>query len=277
MKRLLIKIFPFLLILIVFFSCKSVEKVNRAKTIKSINENDLIENVLEKELNYNTLYFKKVEISVDENGTTRSVKANIFVKKDSCIVVSVLPLMGIELFRVSLENDRIRIIDRLNRKIIVTGYEIISDRFLVDMNFNILESILTNSLYSYPEYNPQLLKRYNAYHQDDFYSLKSLNINRYERLTRRKSDIFLHEVNILPEIYRVTESKVVNTSTGITIETIYDKFGQFGNTNFPYFLQVKATQGTKKYMVSIQFNDIEIDGSNSLSFRLPDKYEVVSY
>lgn len=277
MRKLVQKIFTFSSVLLLLFSCKSIEKLDKAITIKSINENDLVENVLNHELSFNTLYFKKVEVSIDENGSARSVKANIFVRKDSNIIVSVLPLMGIELFRVSLDPDQIRVIDRFNRKIVVTGYEMIGERFLVEMDYHILERMLTNSLHSYPEYNPLLLKRYSAYHQDEFYSLKSLNIKRYERLTRRNSDLFLHEVNILPEIYRVTNSKVINTSTGITIETRYDHFTGLGNTRFPYQLEITATQGNKKYKVSINYNDIEIDGTNSLSFRLPPKYEVVTY
>ncbi len=270
-------IFILLFIPFLFSSCKSKDKLHRYETIKSIDEDVLVSNILVNELNYNSLYFKRLTIDLDENGNLRSVKASMYIKRDSSIIISIVPLMGIEIFRVSLNKSEIRVIDRLNRKVMVSDYRKLSERFFVEVNYNIIEGLLTNSLFSYPNYNPELIKDYAAYHQDSFYSLRSLNMRQYERLSRRNSDLFLHQVNILPGIYKINENRIVNTLNQMLFVTEYKNFNTLGNTQFPYSVNINARQGSNNFKLSFTFSDIEVDGSNSLNFRIPDKYEIVSF
>ncbi len=266
-----------LFITFLFSSCKSKDKLLRYETIKSIDEDVLVNNILVNELNYNALYFKRLTIDFDENGNSRSVRASMYIKRDSSIIISIVPLMGIEIFRVSLSKSEIKVIDRLNRKVMVSDYKKLSERFFVEINYNIIEGLLTNSLFSYPNYNPELIKDYAAYHQDSFYSLRSINMLQYERLSKRNSDLFLHQVNILPGIYKINENRITKTLNQMLFVTEYKNFSTLGNTQFPYSVNISAKQGNNNFKLNFTFSDIEVDGSNSLNFRIPDKYEIVSF
>lgn len=270
-------IFILLFIPFLFSSCKSKDKLHRYETIKSIDEDVLVNNILVNELKYHSLYFKRLTIDFDENGNSRSVRANMYIKRDSSIIISIIPLMGIEIFRVSLDNNAIRVIDRLNRKVLVSDYKKLSERFFVEVNYQIIEGLITNSLFSYPEHNPELIKDYAAYHQDSFYSLRSLNMRQYERLSKRNSDLFFHQINILPGIYKINENRIINTLNQILFVTEYKSFNTLGNTQFPFSVNINAKQGNHNYKLIFTYSDIEIDGSNSMNFRIPEKYEIVSF
>ncbi len=258
-------------------SCKSKEKVFKYETIKSIEETVLIDSLFSKQLIYNTLYFKKISIEFDDNGNSKSVRANLFIKGDSAIIISVIPLMGIEMFRVCIDRNNIRVINRLNKKVIVSDYKYLSDKYAIDVDFDLVLAILTNSLFSYPDYDPQLLKKYSAYHQDEYYSLRSLNFKRFERLSRKNTDIYLHEVRILPGIYKILGSTVVNTSSGISLNVDYKKFTNLNGNNFPTLISIIAQQANNSYRLVFNYDEIILNGPNSINFRIPDSYEVVSY
>ena len=247
------------------------------ETIESIDEDILVQNVVANDLVYQTLYFKRMLIEFDDNGKNRSVRANMYIKKDSAIVVSVIPLMGIEVFRICLDKSNVRIIDRLNRKIIIADYKMVTDKFYVEMNYKIIESLLTNSVFSYPDNNPELLKNYTAYHKDTYYSLRSLNARKYDRASRRNSDVFLHEVNILPGIFRVFSNYLVNASAGLSMNVEYKNFVNLGSDKFPNQVIIKAKSAEQNYKLTFNFSEIDVDGTNSLNFRLPDKYEVTTF
>ncbi len=256
-------------------SCRSKEKIASVETMAIMDEDKLVDNILSNELTFNSLFFRRLTVDFEENGKSRAVRANMYLKRDSAIIVSVIPLMGIEVFRVSISKKEIKIIDRLNRIVIETDYEELCKKYGVELSYNIVESLLSNCLFSYPDHNPSLIKKYTPYHQSDFYSLKSLNDKRVEKFIKRETKFYLHEINVTPGIFKVFETRMVSSLSGISIGVGYKNFESLKNTKFPKQIKINAKQGNKSYILTFDYNDIEVDGSHSLNFRLPENYEVV--
>ena len=87
-----------------FFSCRTgnilIRKERKEGQIRNITDAKLIKNTEQNYLDFNTLFFKRFLATVTINGESRNFKGNLFIRKDSSIIISIFPLMGIEIFRI---------------------------------------------------------------------------------------------------------------------------------------------------------------------------------
>ena len=267
------------LFIIVFLwaSCKSKEKVFDYSMPDDVDEEMMVQSVLNNQLNYNTLYFKRMMLEFVDNGKSKSVRANMYIKKDSTIIISVIPIMGIEIFRISLDSSSIRVIARLNRKFITSSYDYLANNYGIIVNYKIIESLITNSIFSYPEGTTSFLSKYSGRKFDAYYSLKSVDDRSYKRLLRRNSDIYLHEIIIMPNSFKVQNTSLMNVSKSFSMNVVYSSFIEKDISSFPENISIDVKQKDKVYNLVFSYKDFEIDGTNILNFRLPDKYEVTIY
>ncbi|AWV99929.1 DUF4292 domain-containing protein [Arcticibacterium luteifluviistationis] len=138
-------------LLIVQFSCK------RSKIQKSIAElpkSDIssidstsIESKLE-DLIINESYFEylklKSKIDFQSDNLSQSFPANVHIKKDSVIWISVS--VGIEAARCLITQDSIQFLDRINRKYYGLSIPELSEQFNFDFDFSLLQSLLIGNL-----------------------------------------------------------------------------------------------------------------------------------
>lgn len=79
-----------LLILLCFVSCRSVKEITESRRdLPNITEGKLFKNIISNELDYNTIYAKKVDLSLKDNKNSHSLKAILRIQRDSFIWVSV--------------------------------------------------------------------------------------------------------------------------------------------------------------------------------------------
>ena len=114
----------FFLFFVVFCvtSCKVAEKVSVHREVPHITEAKLLKNIHENELQFNSLYAKKLDVSIDRNGKTDHVKAALKIERDSFIWMSLTAPLGIEIARILLTPDSIKFIDSYNKKYFFTDY-----------------------------------------------------------------------------------------------------------------------------------------------------------
>ncbi|WP_341226260.1 DUF4292 domain-containing protein [uncultured Arcticibacterium sp.] len=147
----LVRLLILFCLLFVQFSCK------RSKIQKSIAElpksdiagidstliapsvSDLV--IQESDFQYLKL---KSKIDFQSENLSQSFPANIHIKKDSVIWISVS--VGIEAARCLITQDSIQFLDRINRKYYELSITELSEQFNFDFNFSILQSLLIGNL-----------------------------------------------------------------------------------------------------------------------------------
>ena len=83
-----------LLILLCLVSCRSVKEVAESRRdLPNITEGKLFKNIISNELDYNTIYAKKVDLSLKDNKNSHNLKAILRIQRDSFIWVSVSCLL----------------------------------------------------------------------------------------------------------------------------------------------------------------------------------------
>ena len=71
-----------LLILLCFVSCRSVKEITESRRdLPNITEGKLFKNIISNELDYNTIYAKKVDLSLKDNKNSHSLKAILRIQR----------------------------------------------------------------------------------------------------------------------------------------------------------------------------------------------------
>jgi hypothetical protein len=129
-----------LLILSILAGCKSTERARRA-SLEGKKTEALISEMLTNELHYE-FFSAKAAITMHKGEEKTSFKANLRIHKDSAIWISITPALGIEMARVLITQDTVKVINRLAKEYFIGDYSYINKRFNIDLELETLESIL---------------------------------------------------------------------------------------------------------------------------------------
>ncbi|TAJ11227.1 DUF4292 domain-containing protein [Marinilabiliaceae bacterium JC017] len=267
-----------LLGLLFFCGCKSHENivVKRKGELKNIHDSKLIKATKSNFYEFESLFYKKFHAEISFNGEKNSFKGNLYINRNKEIIISIFPLMGIELFRFQLMPDSLLLMDRTKKTITYGDYSLLWNKLFVDMDFTTVQSVLTNSFFCYPmEDNiDDGIKKYKHYIRDDVYTLKSIKDGKFNRLYRKEGfdDVILHEFEIFPESFKIGRSYIRDFNSNSLIDIKYSFFKKFDERVIPTKIEIEGKQKGKKFNIAITFNQIEIDGDTRLKFKYSDKY-----
>jgi hypothetical protein len=245
--------------------------------LKNITDARLVKLTQEKNIVWESVFFKKFEADVEFDNERKSFKGNMYIVKDSTIVLSVLGL-GIELFRIKFEKDGIYILNKTKKEIIETGYQYLWDNFYVDINYSMLERILLNQFFCYPvpeKGATSCIKKYKHYTGDNEYILKSIKDGKYSRLERKNnySDLIFHSFHIHPELFKIKRAYVSDFNFNSEIDIRYTNFMDVKSFTFPADIAISGKRGSNRFLIKIGYDSIDIDSKSRLSFKYSDKYK----
>lgn len=87
------------------------------------------------------------KLKIDFDGEKRlSGVANLRMRKDSIIWISLSPGLGVEVARILISKHSIEVLDKFNKKYIVTDFEKLTKKFGFDINYSLIESIFLGNL-----------------------------------------------------------------------------------------------------------------------------------
>ena len=106
-------VFAGIIMLLSLAGCKSSKKVGTVESSGTKAYNEFFASMQEQEFNFNTL---SARLNVDLNLPDKNMSSRVDLKmiKDSVFQLSVQPFLGIEVFRIELSIDSIKVIDRIN-------------------------------------------------------------------------------------------------------------------------------------------------------------------
>jgi hypothetical protein len=247
------------LLVVLNTSCKTKQKIPTGGEIKRINKEMLTEKIIENQADFKTIYFKRINIDLDDNGKNYSVKGNMYIDKDKQIVIQIMML--IEVAKILIEPNQITVLNRIEREVYTTNFDYINKKFNIDLNFNLLQAILTNMLFYFPENDTKMIKQYKVDEQNNNYILKNTaNVNN-----------FSHEIEINSDEFKIIKHLIYNIS-GISVDINYNSFDKLQNKKFPYFVSLNGKAGNSSYGLSLKYSNIDVNGNDKINFSIPSNY-----
>ena len=152
-------------------------------------------------------YFKHQDKSID-------AVANIRLKKDSLIWISITPGLGIEAARVLIDHQRVKLLDRFNKHYYEYSFAQLREKIDIEINFQVIQSVILGTL-SNRYKKKKITKLENYYTYDD--RLGAYSIKNY----------------IGSNSGKLEKMKVVNSRTENTMSVNYSDFIQVMGQIFP--------------------------------------------
>ncbi len=129
-------------LLLFFLSCKTTSNVQKLRADSTALFTMLvIDSIHASALQFETLS-AKAKVIAEQGGGTTEFTASIRMRKDSAIWFSISPALGIEVARILITMDSVRIIDRFNNKYISKGFDFFTSFTAIPISFSEMQSML---------------------------------------------------------------------------------------------------------------------------------------
>lgn len=260
----IIYLFGFLLLL---GSCRTTRDPagEGAGTLKA--EEDFFHALRDQSLQYQTLS-ARLQFNLEmAAGTSLSSRGQLKIEKDNRLQISIQPILGIEMFRLELTPDSIKLVDRMSKRYMAEDYSRLKGESKIDFNFYNLQALFTNQLFLPGEtiLSNNAYKRYRWEQTTDGYTLRTKDNTGLEYLFSADRDEKLYA------------AKITNTSD-YTLQWDYTNFRAIENQFFPMKINGNlSTKNSSKNSITLNYSRIEIDTPLDLKFTIPSGYERVSF
>lgn len=276
--------FLFGFLIVFLFSCRSVKETVVEKEVMNISEGKLYKNLELNELDYRTLYAKKVDVSIDINGKRNNLKGILKIERDSFIWMSVTAPLGIEIARVLLTQDSVKFVDSYNKKYLLTDYGFFYNEFGIHLGFNCIQRILTNAYLNLDDCNQSNLKsgKFKFEKTDRDYVLSNVQkraLNRkLKKFFKKKSKnkdfaLVLQKLHIEPDYFRPYKLTVEDLDEDMKISADYSHFKVYENKIFPEKLVFELFFEENKIKLELEFTRLEFNIKVNSNLRIPSKYK----
>ncbi|HNQ12242.1 MAG TPA: DUF4292 domain-containing protein [Bacteroidia bacterium] len=258
-------------------SCKSPYKTVKIKDYKDEREAKMLEdssaNAVYLLINNQSFlpewFSAKANVESTSDNNTLSFNIHIRNKKDSLIWISITPLLGIEAARVYITRDSLFLMDRINNQYARSDYSFLNERFNIEVNFDMLQSLLHGNFFPYKHEN----KFTSVYLEDPIIILSTLKKRALKRSLEEKDpnkpivqDLFIDPIN-----FRVLKNDIEDDKIQKKLTITYANFVHTEKGDFPLNHQTDLS-AQKNFSFKINFNKIGIEGPLEFPFSIPEKY-----
>jgi hypothetical protein len=259
-----------LVLVIALSGCKTTEGTIEKGPLQNRSADELID-AQRQQLGFETVS-AKVHVNYQSAQQKQSFSSKVRIKKDSAIWVSISPLLGIELFRLIITPDSVKLVDRLNQKYFADSISLIEQMTEVPMDFQMLQALLTGRMVDIYEDS-----RFKASRERNHYHLKLRSKGRLRRQYRR-SEVeapIVHEMDIGRDGKALLQTFLKDLSIARQLTADYSDHNDLGGMLFPTKMNIKAT-GKSRLKCELSWSRLKMNDPLKMPFRIPDKYKPYS-
>ena len=251
---------------LIFSGCRSSKGVGGEDSKQFKEQKEILAAVQEQSVDFRTM---SARLRADVIMPDKEVSSRVDLKmiKDSLIQLSVQPFLGIEVFRLELTTDSIRLIDRMGKRYLAENYSAMKKQWTVDFDFYNLQALFINSIFVPGEktFDP---KQYNRF-------LMKKNTQTVEFVAEDRADI-RYCFNVDKE-NKLLSSRISDASDKFVLTWDYSDFQVQGNKLFPMNGNVGVVvDGRNVGGLSLSYSRIQIDKDLKINTSVPSKYERVT-
>lgn len=274
MNRMNFKALFYLIFLLSFWSCKSTEKAKRS-SLEGKKTDYLIQQMKNNEFSFDTFSAKSV-ITVKQDGKKNTFKSTIRIKKDSAIWISITPLFGIEMARVLITNDTVKVINRIDKQYFIGDYDYINNRYNVDLEYEVLQAILLGNSIAF-ELDEKVKF---SIDKEDYYlgNLRKRKARKADdkpkKIEKQKDEIVSLWIN--QSTFRIDKFLFSDLTADRFIMGEYSNQLQVEDQLLPEYLYFEL-QSAKPATVEIQYSRVSLNQPLKFSFNISSKYEQIQF
>ena len=278
----------FLVIAVGFSSCKTPREVTTAH-VRPIGTAKLLKNIEQNNLVYESLSISRINCQYSGNQSKTSFRISLKAIKDKNILASITKL-NIPVGRVLLTPDSVKYVNYLERNYFVDDYTFLSTFLNIDLDFNTIQSIISNSAFSYR--NDEKDKDFRAFStsvESGMYVLQSEKerkvfkmdekgrTGKIERRLKRLDDnaLILQKMSFNPVNFALLHLLILDKTNNRKMEMNFDEFVKVLNKDYPAAIDMSFNSDTDNISLKVRMGGFSTDKIESLNLEIPEKYQQI--
>lgn len=266
-------IFSFLFAFALLMASCSGTKKSTTGAIKSYKSTtDLIDEINNNQVSP-TWLSTKTNIQYKSEKENQTVTAQIRLRPDSAIWISVTPILGIEVARVLITKDSVKYLDRFNKQYSAKSITSLKSYIPLEGDFYTLQNIILGNYFNYSDNTEPKT----VINQKKNYVISSLNKRQLKDVTNKDLLLPIDQQNIwiLSNTYRISKQVIIDNTSAHTINLDY---ADFEETTFGWFAkktQLKISSDNKIEIV-LKHSRVQNNKHKSMPFNVPNSYESIN-
>ncbi len=199
----------------------------------------------------------KAKVKVNRAGTDFTLTFNIRAQKDQKIWISANAIGGIEVARVLLTIDSVKILDKLSKRYITGDYKYLSELLKTNVDFYMMQDLLFgNAPHNFNYKEATILQ-----------NESTVQFNGIENITTYAID--LHKVDL--RLQRI--SLIESAENKRTVEVNYGGYKLVDNSNFPHLISSAATSQKESLSLNLEYVKVEKVNNLEFPFNIPKNFD----
>lgn len=252
-----------LLFMLALAGCKTARKVGVVESGGIKGHNEFLALIQEQAFRFNTLS-ARLNVDLDMPGSSLSSRVDLKMVKDSAFQLSVQPFLGIEVFRLELSVDSVKVIDRMNKRYVADNYANLKGQTPIEFNFYNLQALFTNQLFlpGQQEISPRQYNRFKLKQDGPVAEIKV------------KDAMGLFYTFMADGEEKILSTTISDPSDKYVLQWDYADFRISGGKSFPMRMKadIKA-DGVSKGGITIAYSRLMKDIPVNMEFSIPSKYK----
>jgi hypothetical protein len=283
-----ILIIAFFLIAIGFSSCKTTREILK-HDIKPLSTQKLLKNIEENSLGYENLSISRINCQFTGNQSKTSFRISLKAVKDQKILASITKL-NIPVGRVLLTPDSVIYVNYIERNYFVDDYTFLSNFLNIDLDFYTIQSIISNSAFSYR--NDEKDKDFRAFNtsvESGMYVLQSEKekkvfkmeekgkTGKIDRRLKRLDDnaLILQKMYFNPTNFALTKLLIEDKTNHRKMEMNFDEFVKVLNKDYPGTIDMSFVSESDNILLKVRMSGFSTDKIDPINLEIPEKYQQI--
>jgi hypothetical protein len=267
-------------------SCKSKQKTKKTETpaavIDTLNgkcrmdfktAKALSRYVKENAFNYDWIYAKAdVEARIDSE--ENSLDIIIRVKKDSAILISLKYLLGIEIGKVLITRDSVKMVIYPRKQYFKGDFNYINDLLNADLDYDVIQALLFGNYAEFDDDETKLKPVTDR--QNCRYLLSTERKRKLRKINQGQKELrkSLQTMSLNPDNFKILKNEFVDVETNRMFTAVYEKFQTKDSVYAPHHVDIDI-MAEKKVNLKIDYVRIEKNTPQKLSLNIPAKYDPI--
>ncbi|MGV8092342.1 MAG: DUF4292 domain-containing protein [Mangrovibacterium sp.] len=276
--------------LLAMASCKAPKTLTTTR-LKPISTNKLIRNVEENIFDYESFDIKRISCQYETSREKVSFRASLESVKDKYILVS-LSKINLPVAKLLLTPDSVKMINYFEKTFSVNDYSSLNKFFNANIDFNVIQSILTNDIFSYrDDPRDQDFREFVTYTDSGMYVLQSLKNRKLERIERKRKEekierylkkldeenMIIQSLYIDPVHYKIRRIVLDDRAENRILNINFSEFQAIDNYFYPGDIHIRFKGPGDFVSLKIKLGKFstQTTGQN-FSFKVPERYKRVN-
>lgn len=252
-----------------FYGCKSAKVPGGKEKVNTKELKEFVASMQEQEPAFRT-FSARLSVDLQTGDKTMGSRVELKLVKDSALQLSVQPFLGIEVFRMELTPDSVKVMDRMNKRYVAEGYTALKEEWPIDFNFYNLQALFVHQLFLPGEQEVE------GVHYDQFRLDREGAITRLH--ARDRMDLrYCFEANSSEQLL----STLITEGNG-RYSLLWKYLSLEAQPSvawlFPLQMQVSfRDEGIRKGGMDIRFSRLQWDKPLNMDFSVPAKYKRITF